>query len=447
MPQSTTEKLGEFLGFILVLVYFAGWIGSGYVAWHWVTPESFGGGIGFILVWGILGTILQALIPIIVIPILMGLDALFSPSIKPLNHASNLPPTAQSAIAKKSEDNSYAGWAVVGFICLCGVAYFHEQSEKKYQSVYENVDNTSDTTPSTTNHYPKSPQPTAQCYDGTYSYSTGRQGTCSHHGGVKYWFTGSTSPSIVLPTPTTAPILTTTQSPTVEQTPVETIQAPTAPTETTADNRMDYAQAKAEFDTQIINLNQAWQKLQPDFRKSILTEQRAFNQQRETKCQEYSLTVTGDSIQQATVALLCQVEALKKRTQYLQSQVNTIVTPPPTQTETPMNEEVKPVVEKETKVPTTEINPNKKAYNNAIAKLNQAWNQLTPDVREELRPEQRENNHYREAECRDYAISLEESQEQQESARLACEVPLIEERTEYLKQKIAPIELKVKGAG
>lgn len=432
MPQSTTEKLGEFLGFILVLVYFAGWIGSGYVAWHWVAPESFGGGIGFILVWGILGTILQALVPLIVIPILMGLDTLFSPSTKPLNHASNLPPTAQSATAKKSEDNSYAGWAVVGFICLCGVAYFHEQSEKKYQSVYENVDNTSDTTPSTTNHYPKSPQPTAQCYDGTYSYSTGRQGTCSHHGGVKYWFTGSTSPSIVLPTPTTAPILTTTQSPTVEQTPVETIQAPTAPTETTADNRMDYAQAKAEFDTQIINLNQAWQQLQPSFRKSILPEQRAFNQQRESQCQQYSLTVSNDTIQQATIALLCQVEALKKRTQYLQSQVNTTVTPQPTQAETPTSEKVEPVVTQEP----TSINPNKKAYDTAIAKLNQAWQQLTPEMRDELRLEQRENNQYRETECREYALSLDETQEQQESARLACEIPLIEERTEYLKLQI-----------
>lgn len=26
----------------------------------------------------------------------------------------------------------------------------------------------------------------AKCWDGTESYSTGR-GTCSHHGGVKYW--------------------------------------------------------------------------------------------------------------------------------------------------------------------------------------------------------------------------------------------------------------------
>lgn len=29
---------------------------------------------------------------------------------------------------------------------------------------------------------------TAQCKDGTYSYSQSRRGTCSHHGGVSIWF-------------------------------------------------------------------------------------------------------------------------------------------------------------------------------------------------------------------------------------------------------------------
>lgn len=28
---------------------------------------------------------------------------------------------------------------------------------------------------------------TAQCRDGTYSFSRGRRGTCSHHGGVAHW--------------------------------------------------------------------------------------------------------------------------------------------------------------------------------------------------------------------------------------------------------------------
>lgn len=37
-------------------------------------------------------------------------------------------------------------------------------------------------------HYGYSKEPTAQCWDGTYSYSLGRRGVCSGHGGVKYWF-------------------------------------------------------------------------------------------------------------------------------------------------------------------------------------------------------------------------------------------------------------------
>jgi len=39
------------------------------------------------------------------------------------------------------------------------------------------------------------PGATAQCRDGTYSYSQHRSGTCSHHGGVAVWLNGSTSPS------------------------------------------------------------------------------------------------------------------------------------------------------------------------------------------------------------------------------------------------------------
>ncbi|SRR6266481_2313272 len=30
---------------------------------------------------------------------------------------------------------------------------------------------------------------TAQCRDGTYSFSQSRRGTCSHHGGVSKWIT------------------------------------------------------------------------------------------------------------------------------------------------------------------------------------------------------------------------------------------------------------------
>jgi hypothetical protein len=37
------------------------------------------------------------------------------------------------------------------------------------------------------------PGATARCNDGTYSYSQHRQGTCSHHGGVAEWLSGSST--------------------------------------------------------------------------------------------------------------------------------------------------------------------------------------------------------------------------------------------------------------
>jgi hypothetical protein len=39
------------------------------------------------------------------------------------------------------------------------------------------------------------PGATARCRDGTYSYAQHRSGTCSHHGGVAQWLTGSGSSS------------------------------------------------------------------------------------------------------------------------------------------------------------------------------------------------------------------------------------------------------------
>jgi hypothetical protein len=39
------------------------------------------------------------------------------------------------------------------------------------------------------------PGATARCRDGTYSFSQHRSGTCSHHGGVAVWLTGSGSSS------------------------------------------------------------------------------------------------------------------------------------------------------------------------------------------------------------------------------------------------------------
>src|SRR5947199_2229063 len=39
------------------------------------------------------------------------------------------------------------------------------------------------------------PGATAQCRDGSYSYSQHHSGTCSHHGGVAVWLDGSSASS------------------------------------------------------------------------------------------------------------------------------------------------------------------------------------------------------------------------------------------------------------
>lgn len=59
----------------------------------------------------------------------------------------------------------------------------------------ESTNNESDTSDTDTDEYfnyfineYSDTSPTAQCVDGTYSYSQNRQGTCSHHNGVAIWY-------------------------------------------------------------------------------------------------------------------------------------------------------------------------------------------------------------------------------------------------------------------
>ena len=54
------------------------------------------------------------------------------------------------------------------------------------------------------------PGATAQCKDGTYSFSQTRSGTCSHHGGVAQWLTPSTTTGATTTVTTTTPPPTTT---------------------------------------------------------------------------------------------------------------------------------------------------------------------------------------------------------------------------------------------
>ena len=51
---------------------------------------------------------------------------------------------------------------------------------------YRNVDGNQVHVPAYSNTMPA--VASAQCRDGTYSFSQHRQGTCSHHGGVSIWY-------------------------------------------------------------------------------------------------------------------------------------------------------------------------------------------------------------------------------------------------------------------
>jgi hypothetical protein len=50
---------------------------------------------------------------------------------------------------------------------------------------YENVSGRCLHSPVRSDHPPRGA--TAQCWDGTYSFSEHHRGTCSHHGGVRQW--------------------------------------------------------------------------------------------------------------------------------------------------------------------------------------------------------------------------------------------------------------------
>jgi hypothetical protein len=54
--MSNSDNSG-FLMILLWLVSIALSIGSGILAWNWIDPQNFGGGILFIIVWGIFSAI------------------------------------------------------------------------------------------------------------------------------------------------------------------------------------------------------------------------------------------------------------------------------------------------------------------------------------------------------------------------------------------------------
>lgn len=61
------------LGVLVIILDIAVVIGSGVLAWNWIDPDSFGRGLLFVVVWGLLGSVGHGLIQLI----FAGIAALF----------------------------------------------------------------------------------------------------------------------------------------------------------------------------------------------------------------------------------------------------------------------------------------------------------------------------------------------------------------------------------
>lgn len=104
------------------------------------------------------------------------------------------------------------GWIASGVLALAGIVgvsaynnahatdtgYQQQQTNQQQQpqsgnqqlsndNHYTNSDGQSVHSPAYSNNGGVPSGATAQCNDGTYSFSQHRQGTCSHHGGVAHW--------------------------------------------------------------------------------------------------------------------------------------------------------------------------------------------------------------------------------------------------------------------
>ena len=55
--MSNSDNEGRAIGALLLIVTIAIAIGSGILAWNWIDPHSFWGGIKFLIVWGVLSSI------------------------------------------------------------------------------------------------------------------------------------------------------------------------------------------------------------------------------------------------------------------------------------------------------------------------------------------------------------------------------------------------------
>lgn len=78
-----------------------------------------------------------------------------------------------------------AAGLLILFSCIIAEAGSpHNEADLRSHRYYENRDHHWVHSPSQTYTGQRPPEASAQCADGSYSFSEHRSGTCSHHGGV-----------------------------------------------------------------------------------------------------------------------------------------------------------------------------------------------------------------------------------------------------------------------
>jgi len=110
------------------------------------------------------------------------------------NKIDAIPKGAAVTIITESEEHEY--WTKIkykGEIGYVKTEFLKDVTTKQdnYSSSSKNVKhytNSKGTRVQSPTYYNSAPDgASAECYDGTYSFSQSRRGTCSHHGGVKKW--------------------------------------------------------------------------------------------------------------------------------------------------------------------------------------------------------------------------------------------------------------------
>lgn len=87
------------------------------------------------------------------------------------------------------------------------------------------------------------------------------------------------------------------------------------------------AESKNNYDNAVANINAAWNRLHPSTQEFLRAEQRAINKKRETNCTNYGNAQSANKDLAMAYRYACEVPQLNERTEYLKTQLNTVVTP------------------------------------------------------------------------------------------------------------------------